>query len=480
MVATIESTAAKLNIPVRIEGYEPPRDYRVERLVVSPDPGVIEVNIHPANNWKELTHNIDVLYEQARLSRLGTEKFMLDGRHTGTGGGNHITIGAAAPSDSPLLRRPDLLRSLITYWQHHPGLSYLFSGAFIGPTSQAPRFDEGREEKLYEMEIAFSQVPEDGFIPFWIVDRIFRHLLTDITGNTHRSELCIDKLYSPDTSAGRLGILEFRAFDMPPHKQMSLVQMLLIRSLVAWFWKKPYKHDLVRWGTELHDKFMLPHYVGQDIAEVARDLQAAGYPFQAEWFDAFREFRFPHFGTINLQGIEMEVRMGIEPWHVLGEEVSSSGTARYVDSSLERLQVKLKGLNGGRYVLLCNGNRVPLKETATKGEWVCGIRYRAWQPPSALHPMIGIDSPLCFDLVDTWSGRSIGGCTYYVSHPGGRGYETFPVNSYEAESRRFSRFGTTAHTQSTLPARPYFSGIKRLYRTGQAALHLRCAAYRNK
>jgi uncharacterized protein (DUF2126 family)/transglutaminase-like putative cysteine protease len=461
VVATIESTAAKLNIPVRIEGYEPPRDYRVERLVVSPDPGVIEVNIHPANNWKELTHNIDVLYEQARLSRLGTEKFMLDGRHTGTGGGNHITIGAAAPSDSPLLRRPDLLRSLITYWQHHPGLSYLFSGAFIGPTSQAPRFDEGRDEKLYEMEIAFSQVPEDGFIPFWTVDRIFRHLLTDITGNTHRSELCIDKLYSPDTSAGRLGILEFRAFDMPPHKQMSLVQMLLIRSLVAWFWKKPYKHDLVRWGTELHDKFMLPHYVGQDIAEVTRDLQAAGYPFQAEWFDAFREFRFPHFGTVNLQGIEMEVRMGIEPWHVLGEEVSSSGTARYVDSSLERLQVKLKGMNGDRYVLLCNGNRVPLKETQTKGEWVCGIRYRAWQPPSALHPMIGIDAPLSFDLVDTWSSRSIGGLTYYVSHPGGRGYETFPVNSYEAESRRFSRFGTNAYTQSTLPERPYFSEIKR-------------------
>jgi uncharacterized protein (DUF2126 family)/transglutaminase-like putative cysteine protease len=461
VVATIESTAAKLNIPVRIEGYEPPRDYRVERLVVSPDPGVIEVNIHPANNWKELTHNIDVLYEQARLSRLGTEKFMLDGRHTGTGGGNHITIGAAAPSDSPLLRRPDLLRSLITYWQHHPGLSYLFSGAFIGPTSQAPRFDEGRDEKLYEMEIAFSQVPEGGFIPFWTVDRIFRHLLTDITGNTHRSELCIDKLYSPDTSAGRLGILEFRAFDMPPHKQMSLVQMLLIRSLVAWFWKKPYKHDLVRWGTELHDKFMLPHYVGQDIAEVTRDLQAAGYPFQAEWFDAFREFRFPHFGTVNLQGIEMEVRMGIEPWHVLGEEVSSSGTARYVDSSLERLQVKLKGMNGDRYVLLCNGNRVPLKETATKGEWVCGIRYRAWQPPSALHPMIGIDAPLSFDLVDTWSSRSIGGLTYYVSHPGGRGYETFPVNSYEAESRRFSRFGTNAYTQSTLPERPYFSEIKR-------------------
>jgi len=450
MVASIEATAAKLKMPVRIEGYEPPRDQRMERLVVSPDPGVIEVNIHPAKNWKELTHIIDTLYEEAHQSRLGTEKFMLDGRHTGTGGGNHITIGGASPADSPLLRKPHLLRSLITFWQHHPGLSYLFSGAFIGPTSQAPRFDEGRNEKLYEMEIAFDQVPDDGHIPFWTTDRIFRHLLTDITGNTHRSEFCIDKLYSPDSSSGRLGILEFRAFDMPPHKHMSLLQMLLIRALIACFWKKPYKHDLVRWGTELHDKFMLSHYVQEDIKDVVQYLNDNGYPFKLEWFNAFFEFRFPHYGTVKLQGIEMEIRMGIEPWHVLGEEMSSSGTARFVDSSLEKVQVKLKGLNGTRYVLLCNGNRVPLKETGVKEEYICGIRYRAWQPPSALHPTIGTDTPLTFDIVDTWNGRSIGGCTYYVSHPGGRSYDSFPINSYEAESRRVNRFGDTAHTQEVL------------------------------
>jgi uncharacterized protein (DUF2126 family)/transglutaminase-like putative cysteine protease len=449
-VASVEATAEKLQIPVRIEGYEPPRDYRMERLVVSPDPGVIEVNIHPSKNWKELTGIIDTLYDQAFLSRLGTEKFMLDGRHTGTGGGNHITIGGATPSDSPLLRRPDLLRSLITYWQHHPGLSYLFSSAFIGPTSQAPRIDEGRDEKLYEMEIAFSQVPENGNVPFWIVDRIFRHLLTDITGNTHRSEFCIDKLYSPDSSSGRLGILEFRAFDMPPHKEMSLVQMLLIRSLIAWFWQKPYKHELVRWGTELHDKFMLSHYVKEDMKEVVSDLNSAGYPFDISWFEPFFEFRFPHYGTVQVQDIEMEIRMGIEPWHVLGEEMSSGGTARFVDSSLEKVQVKLTGLNGSRYILLCNGTRVPLKPTAVKGEFICGIRYRAWQPPSALHPTIGIDAPLTFDIVDTWNSRSIGGCTYYVSHPGGRSYDSFPINSYEAESRRWNRFGTTSHTQEVL------------------------------
>ncbi|WP_153798615.1 transglutaminase family protein [Foetidibacter luteolus] len=467
LIASIEGTAAKLNMPVRVEGYEPPRDYRMERLVVSPDPGVIEVNIHPAKNWKELRHIIDTLYEQAFLSRLGTEKFMLDGKHTGTGGGNHITIGGAAPADSPLLRRPDLLQSLITFWQHHPGLSYLFSGSFIGPTSQAPRIDEGRDEKLYEMEIAFSQVPKKGFVPFWLTDRLFRHLLTDITGNTHRSEFCIDKLYSPDSSSGRLGILEFRAFDMPPHKQMSLLQMLLIRALIAAFWKKPYQHNLVRWGTVLHDKFMLHHYVKEDLRDVVEYLNEAGYPFQLNWFDAFFEFRFPHYGTVKVQGIEMEIRMGIEPWHVLGEEMSSSGTARFVDSSLEKVQVKLTGLNKDRYILLCNGTRVPLRPTATEGEFVAGIRYRAWQPPSALHPTIGVDTPLVFDIVDTWNSRSIGGCTYYVAHPGGRSYDTFPINSYEAESRRISRFWDHGHTQETLRPRPWLSIVQHYIEEGR-------------
>ncbi len=461
LVASVEATAESLNIPVRIEGYEPPRDYRMERLVVSPDPGVIEVNIHPSGSWKELVYNIDTLYDQAFLARLGTEKFMLDGRHTGTGGGNHITVGGAKPSDSPLLRRPDLLASLVAYWQHHPGLSYLFSSAFIGPTSQAPRIDEGRDEKLYEMEIAFSQVPENGFVPFYLVDRIFRHLLTDITGNTHRSEFCIDKLYSPDSSSGQLGILELRAFDMPPHKQMSLLQMLLIRALIAKFWRNPYKHDLVRWGTALHDKFMLSHFVQEDMQAVVHDLNRAGYPFQMSWFDPFFEFRFPHYGTVRIEGIEMEVRMGIEPWHVLGEEMSSTGTARYVDSSLERIQVKLKGFNGARYLLLCNGNRVPLRETGVKEEYVCGIRYRAWQPPSALHPTIGVDTPITLDIIDTWNSRSIGGCTYYVAHPGGRSYDRFPINANEAESRRVNRFGDTSHTPGVLRPAPYFSQVAR-------------------
>ncbi len=450
LIASIEATAEELALPVVIEGYEQPRDWRVERLLITPDPGVIEVNIHPAASWRELVHNTTSLYEQARLSRLGTEKFMLDGRHTGTGGGNHITIGAATPGDSPALRRPDLLRSLITYWQHHPALSYLFSGMFIGPTSQAPRVDEGRDDILYELETAFQQMPEGEVPAPWLVDRLLRNLLIDITGNTHRAEFCIDKLYSPDSPSGRLGLVELRAFEMPPHARMSLVQALLLRTLVAWFWKEPYKHPLVRWGTELHDRFMLPHYVREDMNEVVGDLQRAGYPFQLDWFDPFFEFRFPRYGTTRVDHLELELRFAIEPWHVLGEEVTAQGTARFVDSSVERLQVKVTGLTEGRHVIACNGRRLPLRSTGRKGEYVAGLRYRAWQPPSALHPLIKPHSPLVIDVIDGWNGRAIGGCTYHVSHPGGRNYDVFPVNAFEAESRRISRFWEYGHSQGSL------------------------------
>ena len=457
LLASIEAAATKLNLKVVIEGYEPPFDNRVTKLSLSPDPGVLEVNIHPAKSWNELLKNYDILFEQARLSRLSTEKFNLDGKHTGTGGGNHITIGGITPSDSPLLRRPDLLRSLITYWQHHPGLSYLFSSSFVGPTSQAPRVDEGRQEMLYELELAFNQIPDNGQIPFWLVDRIFRNLLIDITGNTHRAEFCIDKLYSPDSSTGRLGILEFRGFDMPPSKEMCIVQLLLIRTLVARFWNKPYKHKLTRWGTELYDKFMLPHYVQQDLAEVVRDLQEQGYPFQLEWLETFLEFRFPLYGKIKVQEMELLVRMGIEPWHVLGEEAAQGGTARFVDSSVERVEVKVKNFNADRYMVTCNGVPVPLQFTDVKGEYVAGVRYRAWTPPSALHPTLGKDVPLVFDIVDTWNHRAIGGCTYHVAHPGGRNYDSFPVNSYEAEGRRISRFWTQGHTQGAFTPTESFS-----------------------
>jgi len=464
LIARIHAAADKIGCPVVIEGYEPPADPRLSSTTITPDPGVIEVNVAPTASFAEQNRQLETLYEQARLARLSTESFGLDGSHGGTGGGNHITLGGVTPKSSPMLRRPDLLVSLLTYWQRHPSLSYLFAGRFVGTTSQAPRVDEGRAEALYELEIAFAEIdrlasaPGPGAARPWIIDRALRHLLTDITGNTHRAEFCIDKLYNPYSMRGRLGLLELRGFEMPPHLRMTMVQSLLVRSLVAWFWDEPLRAPLIRHGANLHGRYLLPHFLIRDIAQVAADLRAHGIAFETSWLDPFTEFRFPRIGTAVFDGVEIELRGAIEPWNTLGEQATATGTARYVDSSVERLQVRIIGADRERHLVTCNGYPIPLLATDNPDVQVGGVRFRAWQPPSALHPSITVDGPLQFELVDVTTSTSRGGCTYHIAHPGGRAYDEPPVNAVEAESRRARRFEATGFT----PGKLTLSGIREM------------------
>ncbi len=445
LLGIVERSAASTGLKVRVEGHDPPADPRLTVLRITPDPGVMEINMHPTASWIELSSSMQELELEARALGLTTVKHWFDGRLLATGGGSHITLGGPSLAQSPFLRRPDLLRSLLTYWQHHPALSYLFSGIFVGATSQAPRIDEARDDLLYELELAFEQLdslsvkPGEPLDP-QVLDGILRDLLVDITGNAHRAEFCLDKMCPPDAPGRRLGVLELRAFEMPPDWHTGMLQSLLVRALVARFWKKPYRHEFIRWSGALHDRFMLPYYLDADLQQVLRELEADGYAFAPEWFAPFFEFRFPLIGRMQHDDVELELRHALEPWLALGEQAASGASSRQVDSSLQRIQVKLKGSDPARYWLACNGRHLPLQPTGDGGESVCAVRFRAWNLHQMVHPTIRAHVPLTFEMVNASRGTVVAGCRYHVGRPDGGDYEGRPADAGEAARRRTERF----------------------------------------
>jgi uncharacterized protein (DUF2126 family)/transglutaminase-like putative cysteine protease len=452
LVSAVEDTCTHLNMPVWVEGYAPAADPRLRSFSVTPDPGVLEINLPPTSNWDDLEQVNTVLDAEARSNRLTAEKFAYDGRHQASGGGSHIVVGGATVLDSPFLRKPELLRRMVAFWQNHPSLSYLFSGMYVGPTSQYPRVDEARMDALYELEVAFNNLPAED-CPAYIVDGLFRNLLVDVTGNSHRAEFCVDKLFPPAGHGLQLGLLELRAFEMAPHVRMNLLQMLLVRALVSMLWKTPGDSNLTRWGTALHDRFMLPHFVRHDLYEVLAQLRKSGCNLDEAWFAAHLEFRFPRIGSVSAEGVELELRHALEPWNVLAEETVSGGTVRTVDSSLERMQVKLSGvIELSRYVVTCNGRKVPLQRTHESGVAVAGVRYRARRLSATLHPTVPVHAPLVFNLIDRVTERSIAQCTYYVGPPEGHSYSARPANAAEAEQRRLERFQTATGTPMPMVA----------------------------
>ncbi|MBS2037713.1 transglutaminase family protein [bacterium] len=422
---------------LEVSGYAPPipdlQDEGLEgfrQLSVTPDPGVIEVNLHPASSWPELVEIVAGVDEEARACGLVSHRLGRDGSVLGSGGGCHVVVGGPSPRQSPFVRRPDLLRSILTYWNHHPCLSYMFSGLFVGPTCQAPRVDEARHETLYELELAFHAL-EDELEPA-MLGRIFRDLLVDVSGNGHRSEICVDKLFDPLAPGGQQGLLEFRALEMGPDARTNLTLMLLLRALLGRLWKSPERGPLRRLGTELHDRYMLPTFLWEDLLAVLADLREHGLNLEPDWFRPHFEFRFPLLGSCRCAGVLLQLRQALEPWPVLGEGLTSQGTSRPVDSSLQRVEVRLFGLDSERHRLACNGHILPLHPLG-EGEWLAAVRFRAWQFTHSLHPNLGVQSPLRFDLLD--GEKILGSCRYHTPH-----WDCLPASDEEAERRRMSRF----------------------------------------
>ncbi len=452
LLVAIENALATLKLrDVVLAGYAPPPDAKLPTIGLASDPGVLEINLTPCATWADYDAQLGQLYAAAAACGLSARKLQFNGREVGTGGGAHLVFGGPVGLLSPFFAFPALLPSVIRYWQHHPALSYAFTGSYLGPSSQAPRIDESTFEALYELEIACVGAENFGRPPnLPLFDLLFRDLLMDRSGNTHRAEISVDKLWNPYAPNGRLGLVEFRAFETHPAAAVQSTTALFIRAILARLAAAPFKAPFVRWAGELHDRFFLPAFVWEDLAVICADLQEHGIAFDPEWLRTPWEFRFPKIGefSVALEDVEtktkktftVQFRQALEAWPLLGESPNAGTVARTVDSSLDRLEARIsdaKLLETG--LLLVNGLPCEFRATAD-GAAACGIRYRAFYLTPSLQPHIPVHAPLLLEWVDRESLTVIAAARWHVWNPTHSPYPAVPANDAEAAARRTERW----------------------------------------
>jgi uncharacterized protein (DUF2126 family) len=453
LLAAIERTLDQLALrDVILAGYAPPPDPALPTIGLASDPGVLEINVAPCATWRDFDAQLEQLFAAARAVGLCARKLQFNGREVGTGGGAHLVFGGPSGMQSPFLTYPALLPSVIRYWQRHPALSYAFTGAYMGPSSQAPRIDESTYEALYELEVACAGAESFGSpqnLPLF--DLLFRDLLMDRSGNTHRAEISVDKLWNPFAPNGRLGLVEFRAFETHPQRSVQALTALFVRAILARLCAEPYREPFIRWNGELHDRFFLPAFVWEDLVAVCEDLRRHGIPFDPEWLRIPWAWRFPQLGEFVLTDktkgeFRIELRQALEAWPLLGESPNAGTVARTVDSSVDRIEARvsdLRILEGG--LLLVNGLPCEFRPTADGGA-ACGIRYRAFYFTPSLQPHVPVHAPLLIEWVDRATLNVIGGARWHVWNPRFEPYTELPKSDLAAASRCAERWESWPHT----------------------------------
>ncbi len=385
-------------------GYIPSDDSGCwEKLAIASDPGVLEINLPPCSDWSEYAQWLDRLERAAAASNLCSHKQLRPEEQTGTGGGNHLLFGGPSLDRNALFTHPGWITSLLRYWQHHPSLAYLFTGQYVGASSQAPRPDESARA-LYDLEMAYQfleQLPPGDHRQ--LISETLRHLHTDTSGNTHRSEISFDKFWNLAFDGGCRGLIEFRAVETLPRADWMSAVAQLWWSLAAHLLEQPFTKPLLDQSQILHDRFFLPAYLWNDLSQILRDLARAGFPLPESTFRAIADWRLPVMLDWQQEGASLTIRKALESWPLLCETPLEGGsTSRFVDTSIERLEFLANPQFARHCKIRINGRLLPL-QTFPDGMFGAGLRYRRSALHPSLHPGIAPQLPLSLDIA---RGRS--------------------------------------------------------------------------